>query len=1452
VPNLFSSIITPLTNLLRNSTLAKVILVIVLLLLVLLVLLPLFQKLRRKNLKTKETREIARDLSTWRHIAQLVKGGEDHNKAKQVLSDKIIRINELLKDGFALASSRGHGRTLPWYILLGEPLSGKSTLLGESELDLIPSAEEASPGADGKNSLPVRMWLGSKAMVCEVSGSVFFDRWLEGSSAEWNYIIRQICRRRSRKPLNGVIITIPADALLADDETLTGKKAVLMANELGNLLRTSGMNLPCYVAVTKLDMINGFREYASGITGELRHQILGFENEGGIYEPAQFRRFWDELLDRLRVGRRTGMWSRELPAGMGTVSNRMEVTGKIYSFPENFALLYENLHRYLAALFGEDSYHGTKDTVLEGVCFTASTDLALSFSPAIAALAGKPPDDFVIPGAKQPKHQSYFIRDTLHRWIFTPSPNAFFTHRKRFLRHIPQYLLCAAMLALGLIWFSAAFFKAGELYSSLVQVSAYYGWLDPLLQKKAPFDAPMIKRDDPGHYVLDNSPLPGEAGSPRTQFLYNAITYRNMKITAPLGFKAAGLLSFGLDPDMGRRDRIFIANQLHAAMVRVPVIELAGQRFIEEENTPITLDKDLRAVIHSFSLLDNTKIAELHKLFASPDFKLDLMLRYLMPDITNDTAVLLTSFLPGHDRPNSFTMDMNYIYSREYFQAEEASLNIILSAWRRFDVYPDSLYGKIRTLAGISENLIANTGELNSALQHINEVVLFPDMRDAVYEWKRLMARQQDLINQGRLIFDDIRTRMGPVNIPLTVIPGKGPVDAFGDNLINTLLFNEPVLTYAIQEYTALFNSDMEFVKGKTGDANPRRLGLIVSLQNEFAGLLNRQIAALRESAGTMRNNELLAAKVDDMPDSVSLFTVVENVLNLASAVEIPDAGKLKSAQFNADWQRNQFAIKTALDNYDAYAKTYEENEKTGPMIASGRVMLQAEAYLNRYIIFSTALAFLSTTAQNIASVVEANSPNTDVFSFSGGGVQAALGGLQFDRSYDPRIVKEIADNVAAFAGLFAVKDDQADLPKFMRNVDRQLYEPDPFMEYLNSFIVYWGNHPDRAYVPASGWGEYKNRVLEYKSYQINSVLYSLYTKSIEILNDIDSAILGENLIKIKNESVASLNDRLKLLESTFLGAEEDRMLASWGKLSSDPEEAFATLRASSDDELKESYLSVYSEKKDLSIGWWNDFTLDGFNVLSRIFSQLRLAEFVEKSGGFKAYPLCKDAPPSVALTVEEVYYIARLLGDMGAGIEPGANAEDPVKNALYPNLFSGAVAQEWARTAYAFAGAVADTEKALVWTLAQPAVETQNKLYKDRLLAVSRFRYIEASSSKKAAQRYNTYMNEPFNLIQGGAGDGTLTLDFFRTSVDTESAARVRISNPWAVFSMYFQNNRAAGDDGKNYIPLFMADNAGQYVYFVELSFSRDIAPPGQWYTGRTWPVLRIQDGKVTGSRGN
>jgi hypothetical protein len=1510
---------------------APLIVVIAILMLIVLVILPIVRKVRRKRIKSKETRDIMKDLFTWRHLSQLVKGGEEHDKAKHELSDNIIRINELLQQGFEHVSKNIQRiASVPWFIVVGEPRSGKSTLLEAGELELSPSEEENNPEDDPRKSLPLRVWTGAGAVIYDISGKVFFDRWLEGSSAEWNHIVRQICRGLS-VPLNGIIITVPTDALLADDANLSSKKAILMANELSKLLRESGMRLPCYFVVTKLDMVSGFKEYAEAFTGNLRHQILGFESDSNQFNEAVFKQFWEKLCERLHSGAKQLLTPAEDAEDTGS---RMDKAGKVWGFPGNFDDLYNSLRIYLEALFGEGNFHNTKNTVFEGVYFTSSKEIGFSFSPGVAAIAGRGTDEMLIPAYSPPGNaatyepavpddgasstalvaadsarsliapyikktqllKGYFIRDMLHKRVFVPSPHAEFVRKEAIRRHIPQYLLCAFMIFMGLFWLSGAIFRARTLRMSLVQAESFYGWLDSMLTKGGYLRSPLVKETEDGRFILDNSPLEGESLSSRLQFYYNALSYRDLKIPVPPGFKLSGALVFGFDKNMGYRRKAFIANQLHKSMVRLPVIKGAGNKLIEHADTQ-TLDNGVRDVIVSFVSLDEVQGTDFAKFFASSKFKLDAMLRYLMPDLSNDTMALLDDYLPKYDRSGTLQMDTGYIYSEDYQKAKQAALDTVLSAWKRGAVYPDSIYGKIRLLVSVSEEITENYGDILNALNRVNNVSTLEGVQDAVYEWQRLTGRFKSLAAEGRAAFEEVRLLMKAAHIPLVFdaalpqvksTPGKGlpalvkkpALDAFGDNLINNYLFNDMVISYAVREYTRLFDSDMEFVKSKTKGGENSVLGRIIAEQNIFSKNLNREVDGLKSRAGALQNNALLSQKADDKPDSLSLFMVAERIINLASDIPIPRQEAMQNTGFDANWQRGQDAIKSAQDAFDAFVKPYLENKNTAVLAANARVMLLAEAYYNRYVIFTTSLAFLNTFEGNIAAVVESRSDGTNIFAFSENAIENLFGGFYYNRGYDPPVVKLLLDNTSSFASLFAAEEDAKNLPLFLRNVDKRLYQPPAFMDYLSSYIAYWGNYPEHVYVSAGTWERFKNRASEYKSFQINSILLSLYVKSLEVINQIDDALLTPDPLAAKNQNVAALGDRQSLLNQ-FQSVEAEKMFTAWNTLPADPLQAYAVLQGTTEKDLKSSYFAVYASPappsnstgqdagsgqpapeapalKSISIGWWNNFALDGASILAREADRVNMAHLVDNAEKYKARPLCiaaggadgadgAEEKPN-ALTLSTMREIAELFGAMGAGIS--APSSDPADSALHHNLFAGSAVQTWAATVYQIAAAITDTQKPLTWTIYQPPVDVQSKLAPGRrLLAINRFRYVEVSAGGNP-RLTSTYMNEKISLLQGHPEDGNLTFKFYKTSRDAAPAAVIAFNNPWSVFDLHTQPGRAADDKGNAYIPLFFEDAAGQYVYYVELEFTHDMPPPASWYTPATWLNIMTVGGMITERR--
>ena len=64
-----------------------------------------------------------------------------------------------------------------------------------------------------------------------------------------------------------------------------------------------GMHLPCYVVITKSDIMPGFREYFANIDDNIRKAPLGWKSSKPYYEDYEFSSFWVEFINNLRKGR---------------------------------------------------------------------------------------------------------------------------------------------------------------------------------------------------------------------------------------------------------------------------------------------------------------------------------------------------------------------------------------------------------------------------------------------------------------------------------------------------------------------------------------------------------------------------------------------------------------------------------------------------------------------------------------------------------------------------------------------------------------------------------------------------------------------------------------------------------------------------------------------------------------------------------------------------------------------------------------------------------------------------------------------------------------------------------------------------------------------------------------------------------------------------------------------
>ncbi len=171
------------------------------------------------------------------------------------LSLVFLRAMELLRQRLDTVNYKYH---LPWFLLIGASNSGKSTLMDRSEITLPLGKpdfglEEHNPG--------IRWWFLNKSVILDVRGDFLIEkRGIKADEKGWRTILSLLDRYRMRRPIDGIILTIPATELYGREKLSAEEisdRAKFLAQKLIATQNLIGLRLPVYIVITKSDVIPG-------------------------------------------------------------------------------------------------------------------------------------------------------------------------------------------------------------------------------------------------------------------------------------------------------------------------------------------------------------------------------------------------------------------------------------------------------------------------------------------------------------------------------------------------------------------------------------------------------------------------------------------------------------------------------------------------------------------------------------------------------------------------------------------------------------------------------------------------------------------------------------------------------------------------------------------------------------------------------------------------------------------------------------------------------------------------------------------------------------------------------------------------------------------------------------------------------------------------------------------
>lgn len=785
----------------------------------------------------KEVDSLKKDLMVRRVLSKLSKGGSESESAKSELNLKLALIDLQFKQGLDLIEQQQHtGKKNAWFILLGEPSGGKTTLLEHANCSLVCSnqtrsnagskastlgannpsyasfgiasvgtsgaasgvASSTANGLGGANGLSgagagnsgfggvggagtgigagtalqgtdaaahmfmsqgttgqgtstlnppnladetspaVQFYVGRNQVILDVSGEVFFDHWAGGSSAEYAHICKLIKQKHYREPLRGIILCIPADALLADDSKLTQKKALLMVEELWRLTSSLSQYLPCYIVITKLDVVLGFREYFAELSNELKDQAVGvFNPYGEQFEPALIEQFFAKFIQQLREGTYALFSSKEVVDLSYQGRSRLDKSAGIYLFAQNFAKLQNNLILYLNTIFAPQ----TKNyAFFRGLFFTSAQDDGYCLDSNFAYLAHQSIDEAVFIDANYLNSRDFFIRGALAGQIFKDEPCNHFNHKAQARRDIPRYVAAACCSLLSVYFLYGVLFAAPHFKQILANDVVYYTALNQLFANQTIERSPLLGLTPYNKgAVLFDLPMPHDSTISRLTFFSENQSHLRQQFILPFSLLPGAIFSMNLDFGSNQAERGFIYNQLQTNMAYLPLVRNVERALLADQDQVTALSRNALFALMSIALYRDLNTQEQSNDSYAPH-QAQAMMNYLYPQLTTNIRNELLFFIPEYDWYSQATNN-SIILDDNFAAACRQGLRNWEQHWLDLSNYPESRYQKLKEDIEAAEQVKL----LFAEFQHSAQQNLLDFTPEQLYS---LNAHYQNLIRQ--------------------------------------------------------------------------------------------------------------------------------------------------------------------------------------------------------------------------------------------------------------------------------------------------------------------------------------------------------------------------------------------------------------------------------------------------------------------------------------------------------------------------------------------------------------------------------------------------------------------------------------------------------------------------------------------------------------------------------
>ncbi|WP_322997256.1 type VI secretion protein IcmF/TssM N-terminal domain-containing protein [Castellaniella sp.] len=290
---------------------------------------------------------------------------EIHGRSQNDTPAGLTRLNQKWKQTIASlrrSSLRRHGNpiyALPWYMVIGQPGSGKTTAITQSR-----------PGSLVRGTAPqdiieptenCEWWFLNRAVILDTAGRYVAADNTETDQAEWNRILELLSKYRLKEGINGLVLCVTADQLIQASEDTLASQGQALREHINQLIRLFDRRFPIHLLITQCDHIPGFEAWSKVLSTSQLSQAMGFTGALADGDGAEAR-FADQAIDQITA--------RLRQLRLDTAVQGLDLSPELLLFPDEIERLRAGLKQFLAASMGNSPY--LEQPLLRGIFLTSA------------------------------------------------------------------------------------------------------------------------------------------------------------------------------------------------------------------------------------------------------------------------------------------------------------------------------------------------------------------------------------------------------------------------------------------------------------------------------------------------------------------------------------------------------------------------------------------------------------------------------------------------------------------------------------------------------------------------------------------------------------------------------------------------------------------------------------------------------------------------------------------------------------------------------------------------------------------------------------------------------------------------------------------------------------------------------------------------------------------------